>query len=68
MITVAEHLTIDVQCLVARVNQLQDDVNRIHYKVEDALAIWRNCACFGLGDETELEDEDGNPIKPEEVP
>lgn len=67
MITIGERLTIDMQCLTTRVNQMQDEVNRIKCDIQDALDIWRNCACFGVGGEDEKQDEDGNPVVTPEV-
>lgn len=52
--TAEEKLTLHVAMLAATVGQLMEQVERLHREVLDLKDIFRGCACFGTGEQTEV--------------
>ena len=52
--TAEEKLTLHVAMLSAAVGQLTEQVEKLRREMLDLKDIFRNCACFGVDDGTEV--------------
>lgn len=52
--TELEKLALHVAMLAAAVGQLMEQVEKLHREMLDLRDIFRNCACFGVDDGTEV--------------